>query len=87
MAAMCANCLSNVDVLAGTIVAGAAAGRSTLREVLRRCGFATTTPAERDARVAQFLRDLDLDPVVVLAGAAQVPRRRWALSHIRTAPA
>ena len=100
IAAMCANCLSNVDMVAATVAATAAAGRTTAIEASRRLGPRVETQAERDERVVRFLGDLGLDPVAVLAqtrpvplpmprtvGRRQVAIRRWALSHIRNAPA
>lgn len=70
---MCANCITNVDVVGGTLLAAAAAARGSVRQLLASAGVAMPTTEQRDARVVAFLRDLDLDPVAIL-GAETVVR-------------
>ncbi len=70
---MCANCITNVDVVGGTLLAAAAAARGSIRQLLAKAGVAMPTTEQRDFRVVRFLRDLDLDPVAIL-GAETVAR-------------
>lgn len=64
---MCANCVSKVDVVAGTIGLAAYVLKEPVKEGLRAVGL--LPEAHRlavEMRTVNFLRDLDLDPVEIL---------------------
>ena len=71
---MCANCLSQAEVVAGQIAVAAAVLKQPVDRLLADMGFvAPPDPVARDVRTVAFLRGLDLDPVEVL-GADVVGR-------------
>lgn len=72
---MCANCLSQAEVVAGQIAVAAAVLKQPAHRLLADLGFvAPPEPVARDVRTVAFLRGLDLDPVEVLGADVVVDR-------------
>ena len=68
---MCINCMSQLDMVTISSVGAAGVVSGTVRQTLSRLGWRAREPqAVRDARVAAFLRSLDLDPAAHLDLAA-----------------
>jgi hypothetical protein len=64
---MCANCLSKVDVVAGSVGLAAYLLKEPVKEGLRAAGLLPEAhPLAVEMRTVNFLRDLDLDPVAIL---------------------
>lgn len=71
---VCANCLSQAEVLAGHAGLVAALVKAPVHRALADLGLVDAPdPVARDARTVTFLRRLELDPIDVL-GAAVVAR-------------
>lgn len=71
---MCANCLSQAEVVAGQLALTAAVLKQPAHRLLAALGLvAPPDPVARDVRTVAFLRGLDLDPVQIL-GADVVAR-------------
>jgi hypothetical protein len=64
---MCANCVSKVDVVAGTAAFAAYLLKEPVKEGLRAAGLLPEAhPLAVQMRTVNFLRDLDLDPVAIV---------------------
>jgi hypothetical protein len=70
---MCWSCVSQVDFVAATAVAGAAAGTKGVQDLRDALGVATSTPEQRAWRahteLVAFCESLELDPELVLGPA------------------
>jgi hypothetical protein len=98
---MCMGCVTNVDFIAANASIVTSVARGGGRKLMESLGVPVgRTRAERDARVVDFLRSLDLDPVAILgphttaeadfaarlrAARPPVDRRRFALNLVRVA--
>jgi hypothetical protein len=71
---MCANCLSQGEVVVAHVALAAAVAKAPVHRALADLGLVDAPdPVARDVRTVSFLRRLDLDPVEVL-GADAVER-------------
>jgi hypothetical protein len=91
---MCANCLSQAEVVAGQVALAAAVLKQPAHRLLAELGLVVPPdPVARDVRTVAFLRGLDLEPVAILGAdlvdradawvpspATQEPRARAAAS-------
>lgn len=67
---MCANCLSQAEVVAGHLALAAAVLKEPAHRFLADLALVEPPdPVARDVRTVAFLRALDLDPVEVLGSA------------------
>jgi len=68
---MCANCLSQSELMVGHVALAAALAKGPVHRVLADVGLvAAPDPVARDQRTVAFLRALDLDPVASLGPEA-----------------
>jgi hypothetical protein len=76
---MCANCLSQAEVVAGHVALAAAVLKAPAHRFLADIGLvAPPDPVARDARTVAFLRGLELDPVAILGAEVVARAERWA---------
>lgn len=75
---MCANCISNAEVVIGKVILAAAILKDPAHRALHRAGLATAPdPVKHDVRTVAFLHSLDLDPVEILGADAVAAAARW----------
>jgi hypothetical protein len=83
---MCANCLSQSELMVGHVALAATVAKAPVHRLLADLGLvAAPDPVARDQRTVAFLRALDLDPVASLGPEAVA--RADARTSARTAPA
>jgi hypothetical protein len=75
---MCANCLTQAEVVAGHVALAAVVLKAPAHRFLADIGVvAPPDPVARDVRTVAFLRGLDLDPVEILGADAVTAADAW----------
>ncbi len=83
---MCANCLSQVEVVAGQVVLAAAVLKQPAHRLLADLGLvAPPDPVAREVRTVAFLRGLDLDPVPILGADVGDRADAWVPAELSPA--
>lgn len=75
---MCANCVSNLEMIVGTAGVAAATLAAPARSFATKLGFDLGDhEGARDAHTAAFLHSLDLDAEEILGASAMRRAARW----------